>query len=493
MPRVNQIPIYNFNRQYDFSRGKMANILIIDDEEKLCKSLKLAMNRMGYNVNFALNMADGFDKVSFDPYDVVFLDVGLPDGNGLEVLEKIKSTHDNPEVIIMTGNGGSAGAETAIKNGAWDYLQKPLSIETMASQLTNALQYREEKKSARTLTVLKREGIIGDSLPIKNCLKQVSQAALSDINVLITGQTGTGKECFATAIHENSSRAEKNFVIVDCAALPETLVESTLFGHVKGSFTGADRDRDGLIKQADGGTLFLDEIGELPMSIQKAFLRVLQEHTFRPVGGKTEQKSNFRLIAATNRDLNQMAAEGLFREDLLFRIKSLIITLPTLKERTQDIQKLAMYYILKICEREKLDTKGFSPEFITKLESYNWPGNVRELFNALEWAISKARYESTLFPKYLPDHIRISIAQSSLVDQPPVSELTDQCDKKIFPRSIPRLKEFREAIILENEKKYLHELLALTNGNINKACNISGLGRSRLYGLMKNYGIAKSY
>jgi len=471
----------------------MAGILIIDDEEQLCKGMKSAIDRMGHDVKYVTSLNEGLEKAASDSYDVVFLDVMLPDGNGLDLIKKIKSTTSNPEVIIMTGKGEPEGVEIAIRSGAWTYMEKPLLMDVMKLQLVNALQYREKKIATETITVLRREGIVGDSPQINSCLRLVAQAALTDINVLITGATGTGKECFASSIHENSNRADGNFVIVDCAALPETLVESTLFGHVKGAFTGADRDRDGLIRQADGGTLFLDEIGELPMSIQKAFLRVLQEHTFRPVGGKTELQSNFRLVAATNRDINKMVADGLFREDLFFRIKSLVINLPPLKERKQDIRQLVMHSLLKICEREGIAVKDFSNDFISTLEGYAWPGNVRELFHAIEWAISKARYDATLFPKSLPEHIRISAARSSLQGSVPSSETKNGSDIEISYKSLPKLKVFREAIILEHEKRYLRELVALTNGNINMACSISGIGRSRLYGLMKNYGIYKSY
>jgi len=471
----------------------MSNILIIDDEEQLCRGLKLAIGSMGHNVNCAHTIFDGLEKAASDSYDVVFLDVRFPDGNGLDILRDIRLTPSHPEVIIMTGVGDPDGAEIAIKNGAWDYLEKPLLIEAMRIQLAGTLQYREEKKYARTSMILKREGIIGESPKITNCLKFVEQAASSDINVLITGETGTGKECFASAIHENSKRAKGNFVIVDCAALPETLVESTLFGHLKGAFTGADRDMEGLIKQADGGTLFLDEVGELPMSVQKAFLRVLQEHTFRPVGGKIELSSNFRLVAATNRDLNLMAEEGSFRKDLLFRIKSLAIPLPPLSERKLDIKELVMHVIIKTCERDAIPAKGFSHGFINMLEAYNWPGNVRELINILEWAISKARCEQTLFPKHLPEHIRINVARSSVYHSASKGETSISYDKKKSFRALPKYKEFREALIFENEKTYLRELVASANGNINNACSISGLGRARLYGLMKNHGISKSY
>jgi two-component system NtrC family response regulator len=482
-----------FKKENKFSGlGNMANILIIDDEEGMCKYLESAIIKNGHKVNYALTIKDGCQRVSSNYYDVVFLDVHLPDGNGLDHLKMITSTPSNPEVIIITGERDPDAAEIAIKNGVWDYLKKPFSIDNITLQLIRVLQYREEKNAAKVTHVLKREGIIGESPQIKDCLKLVAESSLSDINVLITGETGTGKERFASVIHENSRRAKGNFVIVDCAALPETLVESTIFGHVKGAFTGADRDHEGLIKQADGGTLFLDEIGELPMSIQKTFLRVLQERSFRPVGSKKEVQSDFRLIAATNRDLNWMIKNSAFREDLFFRIKSMTISLPPLRDRSLDIKELTINTILKICERDGIDVKGFSPELIKMLEAYPWPGNVRELINCIEWVINKAHHEPTLFPKHLPDQIRISIVRSSLGAPVSKGNNASHGKKKLFTDSFPKMKDFRDKIIAETEKDYLDELIAFTKGNIHEACSLSGLGRARLYGLMKNYGISKT-
>jgi two-component system, NtrC family, response regulator len=219
----------------------MANILIIDDEIDMCRMLEVVVRTTGHDSDYALTIKDANKKISSNSYDLIFLDIRLPDGNGLDFLKPIRSTTSNPEVIIITGESDPDGAEIAIRNGVWDYLKKPFSIDEIGLQLTRALQYREQKNAAKSAIVLKREDIIGESPKIKECLKLVGQATTSDINVLISGETGTGKECFAFAIHENSTRSNRNFVIVDCAALPETLVESTLFGHVKGAFTGADK------------------------------------------------------------------------------------------------------------------------------------------------------------------------------------------------------------------------------------------------------------
>jgi two-component system NtrC family response regulator len=384
----------------------------------------------------------------------------------------------------MTGYGDPDGAELAIKHGAWDYIQKPSTMDAMTLPLVRALQYREEKKASKTMMILKREGIIGNSPKIRACLDLLAQVASSNANVLITGETGTGKELFAVAIHKNSSRANKNFVVVDCAALPENLVESILFGHEKGAYTGADRARDGLVLQADGGTLFLDEVGELPLPIQKSFLRALQERKFRPVGGKEEIESDFRLIAASNWNLGDMVRQGKFREDLLFRLRSFSIELPPLRERPEDTKDLVTYYMELLCKRYEIEPKEFSPEFIDVLTSYSWPGNVRELINALERALVNGRYERILFPKHLPTHIRAQIARSS-VSEKETTEIKITPSSKIFPK----IQELREKAITEVEEKYLKDLISFTQSNIKEACQLSGLSRSRLYLLLKKYNI----
>ena len=265
---------------------------------------------------------------------------------------------------------------------------------------------------------MERKDIIGSSKRLDDSFELLAQAAQSDVNVLITGESGTGKELFAKAIHGNSQRARGNFVIVDCTALPETLVESVLFGHARGSFTGAYVSQDGLVKQADKGTLFLDEIGELPLSIQKSFLRVIQEHRFRPVGGSQEISSDFRLVGATNRSLDDLVKQGLFREDLLFRLRSLVIELPPLREYREDIKEMTLHYMGVLCQRFGLEPKGFSQEFWNTVSNYKWPGNVRELIQALEKALLAAKEEPILYPLHLPTYIRIHVARNGFKDNP---------------------------------------------------------------------------
>ena len=262
----------------------MIKVLIVDDDIMLCKMLRTLIEDMRYKVVVSNTLHDGLDMIARESFDVVFLDVQLPDGIGLDAVPVIRESSDAPEVIIMTGAGDPDGAELAITSGAWDYIEKPSSMKQMILPLMRAVQYREGRMATSIPVLLKRDRIVGSGQSLMASLEKLAQAAMSNANVLISGETGSGKELFAHSIHENSTRAANIFVVVDCAALPETLVESILFGHVKGAFSGADNTSKGLIKQADGGTLFLDEVGELSLSMQKSFLRVLQEHSFRPVG-----------------------------------------------------------------------------------------------------------------------------------------------------------------------------------------------------------------
>ncbi|HDG97967.1 MAG TPA: sigma-54-dependent Fis family transcriptional regulator, partial [Desulfobacterales bacterium] len=260
------------------------------------------------------------------------------------------------------------------------------------------------------------------------------------------------------------------------------------FGHVKGAFTGAERSQDGLIKQADGGTLFLDEVGELPLSIQSAFLRVLQERRFRPIGGSQEIASNFRLVAATNRDLDQMVKKGHFRQELLFRLRAFTIELPPLREHLEDLKELVMYHMARICQRYGTGTKGISPEFLDALAAHDWPGNVRELVNTLERAIAAARHEPILFPKHLPTYIRVKAVRASVSKE----EAAKKGSLRAATSSVtlPSLRDFREAAVSDAERQYLRDLIALTKGDIREACQISGLSRSRLYALLKKHRLS---
>jgi two-component system NtrC family response regulator len=467
----------------------MAHVLVIDDDKILNEFLCRMIASFGHKASHAASRQEGLTLAQELLPDVVYLDVHLPDGSGLGILPSLREIASEPEIIIITGAGDPGSAELAIKNGAWDYIVKPSSIQDISLPLMRALQYRAAKNSRIPPAVLKRGGIVGDSPAMRDCLDSVARAASSDISVLITGETGTGKELFARAIHDNSSRAGANFVTVDCTALPETLVESILFGHERGAFTGADKNKEGLVKLADGGTLFLDEAGELPLSLQKAFLRVLQEHRVRPLGSGEEYTSNFRLIAATNRDLERMAEEGSFRKDLLFRIRAFQLELPPLRKRQQDIRQLAVHHVIKICERYGGVAKAISTEFFTALTDYDWPGNVRELVLTLESSVVASNGEPILYPHHLPVPYRVRLAQSS-IGKSSAETAVEQIPTKV-PPSFPRHRDFRANLLASAEKQYLQELYQLAGDNILKACEISGLSRPRLYALMSKYQISR--
>ncbi|HBG07916.1 MAG: Fis family transcriptional regulator [Geobacteraceae bacterium GWC2_58_44] len=468
----------------------MSRILIVDDEDTMCQSLSFVGKRGGHDTVCEKTLGSALQRAASEPFDVVFLDVRMPDGNGLEMLPRLAQTPSRPEIIIMTGYGDPLGAELAINSGAWDYIEKGSSVKDITLSLVRALEYRKQKISLGNragVVALKRENIVGNSAKLTACLDLVARAAGSEAGVLILGETGSGKELFARAVHQNSPRADKQFVVADCASLPETLVESLLFGHEKGAFTGAERAAEGLFGEANGGTLFLDEVGELPLGMQKAFLRVLQERRFRPVGSHREVESDFRLVAATNRNLDQMAQAGQFRSDLLFRLSSFVIELPPLRERKDDIKELARHYMDKCCERNGLSPKGSCPDFMETLVAYSWPGNIREFINTIERTVIAAREAPVLFAQHLPTPIRIKVAQSGVrqhesPDPPRVAP----------PSELPKLNDFREQIYNQAEKQYLHDLMSLANKDISAACRLSGLSQSRLYALLKSHELPRS-
>jgi len=467
----------------------MARVLIIDDDAAICRLLSATVTRQGHEARHFSSLAEGLAEAAGGRYDLLFLDINLPDGNGLAALPRIREIEAAPEVIIITGAGDPDGAELAITSGAWDYIDKGSPIQHIILSLSRALRYREEKGGRIVPMVLKRCGLVGSSPPMQACLEQAAQAALSEANLLIGGATGTGKEMFAWMVHENSPRGGRNFVVVDCATLPETLVESILFGHRRGAFTGADRDREGLFRQAEGGTIFLDEIGELPLRVQKAFLRVLQEQKFRPVGGGAEITGNFRVIAATNRDLAEMARDGQFREDLLYRLRTLSIHLPDLPERGDDIQELFSARMTELCKRYHIGPKGISADFFDCLGAYDWPGNVRELFNTVETVLSAAMFEPTIYPKHLPTHIRVRAVQAAIRgNHPEPAALTGGAAASPpvgREETIAQWRDFRDRM----ELNYLQELTAAARGDIGRACHLSGLSRSRLYALLRQHDI----
>ncbi|MCP4023744.1 MAG: sigma-54-dependent Fis family transcriptional regulator [Desulfobacteraceae bacterium] len=455
----------------------MAKILVIDDDQGICRFFKNILENMDHAVTLSHSLDQGLAISKSKGFDLVILDLDLPDGNGLTILPALLKSPTNPEVIIITGTGDARGAELAFKYGAWDYVQKPCRFSEVSLPIMRALQYRGEKRAGVLPVALVRSNIIGESDAIQRCLVNIAKASSTDANVLVTGETGTGKELFAKAIHENSKRSQKNFIAVDCGALPDTLVESILFGHEKGAFSGALKKRVGLIQQAQGGTLMLDEIGDLSLDVQKAFLRTLQERTIRPIGSNEEIPVDFRLVAATNRNLHKMVEEYSFRQDLLYRICAIEIKLPLLKDREHDIEEITIKKIHQLCRRYEMETKGISQEFFNILKVQNWPGNVRELINVLEYALAAAGLDPTLFPKHLPPEYRLVDLDFSPAKTEPL--------KNNQARNLPFLNVYRDTA----EKKYLTLLLKQTENDRKKACKVSGISQSRLYQLLKKHDL----
>ena len=460
-------------------------ILIIDDDEDMAYTLARMVAQAGCGSRSAASLVQGRAAVAAEVFDVVFLDVHLPDGSGLTLIPELKRLPDPPEIIILTAYGDPEGAAVALKSDVWDYITKPARVDEIRLPMLRALEYRAQKRQNLPMAV-QRSAIIGNAAALNACIERLALIARSEANVLISGETGTGKELFAQAIHANSRRAGGPFVVVDCTALPDQLVESILFGHARGAFTGADRTQRGLIRRADGGTLFLDELGELPLALQKTFLRVIQERRFRPVGAKRQEQSDFRLVAATNRDLDRMADQDLFRKDLLHRVRTLTLTLPPLRERLEDIPVLVIHHMARLCARQGQGPKGIAPEVFDLLAAWNWPGNVRELVNTLEGAITAAYNEPTIFACHLPTHLRIRLKAAQLEGgrrQGPgaVGEAAD----KGPPDAFPKLRDALDAA----RRNYLVELMARSGGNVPIACRLSGLSRTTLYNHLNKYGL----
>ncbi|MCG8565856.1 MAG: sigma-54 dependent transcriptional regulator [Desulfobacterales bacterium] len=502
----------------------MSSILIIDDDIEFCQTMESLVSRMELDCLSAHTLEQGIDILGRTDIDLVLLDVRLPDGNGLEALARVRDTRTPaPEIIIVTGLGDPDGAELAIQGGAWDYIVKPSPVKQTRLSLSRALKYRSEKQRHTAPQPVDLSQIIGNSPAMQNCFSLLASAAVSNAPVLINGETGTGKELFAQTIHNNSPRSQGEFVVVDCASLTETLLESTLFGHKKGSFSGAESHRTGLVTLADKGTLFLDEVGDMPLSTQKAFLRVLQEKRYRPLGHTREISSDFRLIAATHRDLDQLVAQGKFRQDLLFRLCSVRLSIPPLRQRKEDLKALARFQVTRLCREYKIPDKNFETGFFKALETHGWPGNIRELFNVLESAVVVSGEEKTLYTMHLPQEIRVIVARAALNPSedrgqsekmnkwktpeagppqaptgPPVpsgSKAPQPHGESPHPASglatdpledLPTLKAFKR----EMEILYLTQILRRNRGDLPALLKATGLSRSHFYGLLKKHGLS---
>jgi two-component system NtrC family response regulator len=451
----------------------LARILIIDDDAFIRNSLSRCFADMGHETLPAASLREG-TALAESGVDVIYLDLDLPDGDGQKAIETLAATCAHPEIIVITGLGDNYGAKETLTCGAWDYIPKPASPHTVKASLQSALNYRREHQSSPTKPFIDACGIIGDALPLQRAKRLIARAAESEASVLILGETGVGKGLAARAIHANSRRKDRPFVVVDCSNLTEPLVESVLYGHVKGSFTGAHADRKGLVAEADGGTLFLDEVGELPLALQKSFLRVLQERRFRAVGSSKEQTSDFRLVAATNRDLEAMTRNGTFRNDLLFRLHTVEVRLPALRDRSGDVAKLAAHFTNATCDRYALPPKKLSPQLLTVLAGHTWPGNVRELGNALEATVIEAGQDAVLYPKHLPSHIRVSFLSKG-------NKTTSASPTPAARRDNGGAVQSYEAYKAACDRAYFGTIMEACEYDVTKASRLSGLSVPSVY------------
>ena len=463
----------------------MIKVLIIDDDDFFAQLLASMLAGPDVEAVIASSLAQAEDLLAADGFDVVFLDVRLPDGNGLDLIPRIKEQAGAPELIIMTGLGDPDGAELAVRNGAWDYIQKTGSPEGLQLSFKRALEFRRNKQSAQPM---ERRRIVGESPRLTEVIGQMARAAKSSANVLIMGETGTGKEVFARAMHANSQRSHKNYVVVDCASLQEALVGSDLFGHRKGAFTGAVSDKAGVLQRADGGTLFLDEISELSLELQKSFLRLLETRTFRPLGDTREVRLDFRLVCASNKSLADMVETGAFREDLFYRIRSAVLQLPPLRELKDDVLPIAQHHLERICRDSRLGQKTLSGELRAFLKEYAWPGNVRELIHVLEAMVASAPDEEMLLPAHLPQELRIQMLRARVGRADSASSPRPDAGANAPEGPLASWNAYKKQEQERVESAYLDGLIQASGGDLKQAIQISGLSPSRLYGLLSKYG-----
>ncbi len=473
----------------------MTRILVVDDESMIRALVADVGASLGYDVLAAASLSRGLE-LGRQGVDIVLLDVLLPDGDGIALVETFAQLPGRPDVIVITGYGTADEAERALRSGAWDYLPKPLRVRELSQALSQTVQWRSSRERQNRRSSLTHPDIIGTSPALNEALMELQEAAASNVNVLITGETGVGKELFACALHANSPRSSGPFITVDCTSLPETLVEAQLFGHARGAFTGADRAREGLIAAADHGTLFLDEVGELPLPVQGAFLRALELHRFRPVGEVREVESDFRLVAATNRNLDDMVGMELFRSDLRFRLRGMTIHVPPLRRRVEDIPLLAGHFTARYCERHGLPSKELSSDCLAMLTAYLWPGNVRELRHTVERACAAAGDGLQLFTRHLPTEIRIALARNRVVKLSAPSEASalapsrqstvlETLPQGTSPEGFPTLRDMKARA----EREYLVGLLSACSGDVRRAAGIAGVSRGHFYELLKKYEI----
>lgn len=449
----------------------MSDILLVDDEKSVRATLSLFLQKEGYQVVEAENGKEAVERLSSHIFDLVVTDLKMHPMDGLEVLRETKANNPLTEVIVMTGFGTVESGVEAIKTGAYDYIQKPFDRDEFLLLVGKALERKDLISEVEFLQKeLKEkyafENIVGKSNEIMDVLSMVTKVSGTDSTILITGESGTGKELIAKAIHLNSRRKNRAFVTINCGALPENLQESELFGHVRGAFTGAIREKRGLFQEANGGTLFLDEVGETILSAQVKLLRFLQDGEIRRVGENEPLYVDVRLLAATNRDLEKAMEDGTFREDLYYRLNVIPIQLPALRQRRDDIPLLVNHFLDRFAEKTKKKVTSISPEAVKILTGYNWPGNVRELENVMERAVILTN-RNVIMPKDLPP----SMHEGKMV---PVETKIDTTN---------------EVALEELEKDYILQILEKYEWNQKRASEILGISTTTLWRKLKSYGI----
>jgi len=449
-----------------------AQVLIIDNDHSHAETVAESLQRVGFCCRVATSGAEGAKMIEESPFDIVITDLVMNDIDGLGILARAKSDRPDAEVILMTGHGTVASAVEAMRSGAFNYLLKPLDIAQLRVSTEKAV---ESSRLRQANLELKRrlderfgfEGVIGDSSQMRDVIERLKRIAPTNASVLIQGETGTGKELVAQAIHQNSPRKNKPFVALNCAALSENILESELFGHVKGAFTDASADRVGKFEFANGGTMFLDEVGDMPLATQIKLLRVLENSEITRVGSNNSVQVNVRILSATNRNLEDSIAAGTFRSDLYHRLKVITIRLPTLQERSQDIPILIDYFIRQFATRHGKQIKGMSPSARRKLLAFDWPGNVRQLRNVVE-SMVVVDYDGLLDLDDLPEELT---GPPEPIGEPSTASLAALVGKPLT----------------ELEKLFVTETLRLTAGNREEAARMLGIGERTLYRKIKEY------
>lgn len=444
-------------------------IMIVDNEEGLCRMMEAVLMDDGHAVRSFNNPLEAVEVFRPGIWDLVISDIKMPGIDGLEVLQRIKKVEPEIPVIMITAFATVEMSIQALRKGAYDMLTKPFEPDELLFRVRNALNHNQllsENLHLREELAGKFnfDKIIGASSALQKLLDKVEKVAVRDTSVLITGESGTGKELIAQAIHYNSLRKDQSFIAINCGAIPDSVLESELFGHKKGSFTGADNDKEGLIKAADGGTLFLDEIGNLPLNVQKTMLRFLQEQEFRRIGDTESTKVDVRLISATNSDLSSEVEQGIFREDLFYRLNVINLHLPPLRERRADIPLLAAHFIGIQNEKFNIDIKGLSAEAQRAACEFSWPGNIRQLKNVIEACMTIESEEQVELT---------TLAQFIETDDTP----TEDAD---YNQALGRF-----------EIDYLHHLLRAADGNIEEAARQAGMNMATIYRKLKKYGLRK--